>query len=162
MTEPTRRLVLLRHAKSDRPGGVADHDRPLAERGRREAPLAGRWLRDNVPEIDRVLCSTAARARETWRLASAELASPPETRYLDRLYAASGDGLLTAVRELTDETGTVLLVGHNPGLEELLALLAGSDEQLKTSSIAVLDGAGNWSDSGPGWADLTAVTTPRS
>ena len=65
VTDRYRTLLLLRHAKSDYPAGVADHERPLAPRGKREAALAGDWLRANVPAVDAVLCSTATRTRET-------------------------------------------------------------------------------------------------
>jgi phosphohistidine phosphatase len=74
-----RRLVLLRHAKSAWPD-VADHERPLARRGRRDAPVAGRWLRTAGRVPDRVVCSTARRARETWQLAAAELDASPTVR----------------------------------------------------------------------------------
>ncbi|HXT88463.1 MAG TPA: histidine phosphatase family protein, partial [Trebonia sp.] len=77
-----RRLLLLRHAKSDWPD-VADHERPLAKRGRRDAPVVGRWLRTSGYLPDAVICSTAARARQTWELVSAELpsAAPPEVHF---------------------------------------------------------------------------------
>ena len=71
-SSPARRLVLLRHAKSDWPDDVPDHERPLARRGRRDAPAAGRWLRKSGYVPDLVLCSTARRARETWQLAEEE------------------------------------------------------------------------------------------
>ena len=79
-----RTLLLLRHAKSDYPAGVADHDRPLAPRGIREAGLAGDWLRANAPAVDAVLCSTATRTRET--LARTGLDAP--VTFVDRLYDA--------------------------------------------------------------------------
>ncbi len=78
-------LLLMRHAKSEYPAGVADHDRPLAPRGVREAALAGDWLRANVPAIDSVLCSTATRARQT--LARTGIDAP--VRYVERLYGAT-------------------------------------------------------------------------
>ncbi len=161
MSGAGRRLILLRHSKSDRHADVDDHGRPLAERGRAEAPLAGRWLRDRLAGLDLVVCSTAARARETWELAGAEFDTEPSTRHDERLYAASADGLLTVVRELPDSARSVLFVAHNPGLEDLVTVLTGSREQLRTSAIAVLDSPAGWSDGGGGWARLTSLTTPR-
>jgi phosphohistidine phosphatase len=115
-----RRLIVLRHAKSDWSGGVADHDRPLAGRGRREAALAGRWLGQNAADIDLVVCSSAKRARQTWKLVAKQLDNVPPSRVDDRLYAASVRGLLAVVRKLPDSARAVLLIGHNPGLEELI------------------------------------------
>lgn len=156
-----RRLVVLRHAKSSWSGGLADHERPLAGRGRREAPLAGRWLAEHVDRIDLVVCSSAVRARQTWKRAGAELDPAPEVRVDDRVYAASERELLAVVRELPDRAATVLVVGHNPGLEDLVEVLTGAPRELKTSSIAVLSGRGDWAGIGPGWARLEAVGTPR-
>jgi phosphohistidine phosphatase len=119
----TRRLVLLRHAKSDWPD-VPDHDRPLAKRGRRDAPVVGRWLkrRGYVPQF--VLCSTARRTRETWKLAAPETGASPQVRYEARAYAATAGTLLELVRGMPDQCETALLIGHNPGISQLAVLLA--------------------------------------
>ncbi len=154
------RLVVVRHAKSDWPAGVADRDRPLAERGRRDATAAGRWVRDNAGPIDLARCSTAARARQTWDLMAAHLGEPA-VRYEDRIHSASAGDLLALVRELPAEAGTVLLVGHNPGLTDLVRLLAGGRPELKTASVAVLGWPGPWADAGPAAASLAALATPR-
>jgi phosphohistidine phosphatase len=138
-------LVLLRHAKSDWDGEEADIDRPLARRGRREAPDAGRWISGNLPVLDLAVVSPAVRARETWDLVAAELAASPPVTFDERVYAASVDDLLTVVRGLPAAAATVLLVGHNPGLEELAYLLTGGIVPMPTSAIAVLDSAGDWS-----------------
>jgi phosphohistidine phosphatase len=168
---PLRRLVVLRHAKSARPPDVPDHDRPLAPRGRRDAPAAGRALAaaDCLPDL--ALCSTAVRARQTWELASAQWGTPPPVRHDPRLYAADAPGLLAVVRETPPEVGTLLLVGHNPGLEDLVLDLAGDglDDTLErvrakfpTSALAVLSWRGtDWSALTPGAALLTWVTVPR-
>jgi len=156
-----RRLVILRHAKSEWPDGVADRRRPLAGRGRREAPLAGRWLNEHVGKIDLVLCSPAQRTRETWACVAKELDAVPESRIEDRLYPGSPKDLLAVVHQLSDEAGTVMLIGHNPGLEDLVAALSQAECVLKTSSIAVLSGGGGWADIAPGWATLDAGVTPR-
>lgn len=125
-----RRLLVMRHAKSAWPEGVADHDRPLGPRGLRDAPAAGRFLAENGGPPDLVLCSPARRARHTWELAAAELGSPVPTPTLHepRLYGADGDELLDVLHGVPDEVATLLLVGHNPGLEDLVLLLsAGAD-----------------------------------
>jgi len=98
-----RRLIALRHAKSDWSGAVADHDRPLAGRGRREAALAGRWLRENAADIDLVVCSSAKRARQTWKLVAKQLDNVPPARVDDRLYAASVRGLLAVIRLIAQD-----------------------------------------------------------
>ncbi len=167
-TEVTRRLVLLRHAKSDWPD-VADHERPLAKRGRRDSPTVGRWLGRSGYVPDAVVCSTARRARETWELAAAGLAdavpgAAPQVRYEPRVYEATVLGLLMLVREFPDDQHTVLLVGHNPGLAELAVGLAAPPPQppsaFPTAAVAVLGVAGSWAETGPGEARLLAFAVP--
>lgn len=156
-----QRLVLLRHAKSAWRGDLADHERPLASRGRREAPLAGRWLAEHVGGIDLVVCSTAVRTRQTWELVRAELPGTPEFRAEDRLYDAGAGDLVRVVRELPATAGTALMIGHNPGLEDLVGTLTGDWPTMLTSTIAVLAVPGEWSEIAPGQLTLTAVETPR-
>ncbi|MER5435426.1 histidine phosphatase family protein [Streptomyces sp. NPDC002588] len=168
---PLRRLVILRHAKSAWPEGVPDHQRPLASRGRRDAPAAGRALAEADCLPDLALCSTAVRARQTWDLASAEWGTPPPVRFDRRLYAAGVPDLLAVVRETPAEAETLLLVAHNPGLEELVLALAGDalegslDEvrrKFPTSAIAVLAWHGpTWRSLRPGGALLIAMIVPR-
>jgi phosphohistidine phosphatase len=163
-TDFPRRLVLLRHAKSDWPEDVSDHDRPLAARGRRDAPLVGRWLARSGYAPDTVVCSTANRARQTWELAAAELPRPPDPRFEPRVYEATVLGLLMLVRELPDEVRTVAVVGHNPGLAELVVGLAAPPPQppasFPTAAVAVLGIPGPWSLAGPGEARLLAFAVP--
>ncbi len=156
-----RRLVILRHAKSAWPDGVPDQQRPLAGRGRRDGPAVGRWLRDHVGAIDLVVCSPAVRARQTWELAAAELAALPRVRHDETLYGASADELLEVVRTLPRTARTAVIVGHNPGLEDLAELLTGRSVPLKTSGIAVLVDPASWPDVSPGGCTLAAVGTPR-
>lgn len=129
---------MLRHAKSDWSGDEPDHDRPLAPRGRRQAPEAGRWLAAEAGPIDLAVVSTALRAQQTWALASAELAVAPDRVDEERAYAASGRVLATLLEEYADRA-TVVLVGHNPGVEDLVHQLTGEWVALPTSAIAVVD-----------------------
>ena len=160
MDGPGRTLILLRHAKSDWSGNEADFLRPLAKRGRRQAPEAGRWLAANIGRVDLAVVSPAERARESWLLASAELTDQPQVRFDDRVYAASGDALLGVVQELPDEANTVLLVGHNPGIEHLVSTLTGLEVSMPTSGLAVIAVPGPWSTSGPSSATLRASGRP--
>lgn len=153
-------LILLRHGKSDWSGGEPDHLRPLARRGRRQVPEAGRWLADNVGGIDLAVVSPAVRTRETWRLAAAELAVPPPVREDARVYGGSVPSLLGVVRELPEEAATVVLVGHNPGLEDLVASLTGHRESIPTSALAVIDLPGSWSAAAGQTAVLRAHGRP--
>lgn len=154
---PELTLILFRHAKSDQSSTEADIDRPLNPRGLRQAPEAGRWLADNIDAIDLAVVSPAYRARTTWELASAELDQQPQTRIDDRIY---GGSLLSVVRDLPDDAHTVVLVGHNPGMEDLASLLSNASVPMPTSAIAVLDAATPWSSAGDSWATLRAEGRP--
>lgn len=154
MRDEYRLLVLMRHAKSSYPRGVpdhiADHDRPLAPRGVREAGLAGDWLRANVPAIEEVLCSTAMRARET--LAHSGIEAP--VRYTARLYGAAPGTVIEEIKAVSDEVTTSLIVSHEPAISAVTLALAGlgtKNEAIQhistkfpTSGIAVLKVTGRW------------------
>ena len=162
-----RTLVLMRHAKSDYPDGVPDHERPLAPRGIREAGLAGAWLEENLPVFDAVLCSSATRTRQT--LARSGVDAP--VSYLDRLYGASPGAVIDEVNKVADDVATLLVVGHEPTMSHLTLGLAGpgSDrgaaEQIAlkypTSAIAVLQVDGPWSDLELNGAQLVTFHIPR-
>ncbi|MQY13730.1 hypothetical protein SRB5_38810 [Streptomyces sp. RB5] len=165
-----RRLVVLRHAKSDWPDGVPDLRRPLAQRGRRDAPAAGRWLRGQGFRPDAVLCSPARRTRQTWELIADQLDDPPAASFEDRLYHAEADAVLDVVRETPKRARTLLLVGHNPELQELVLGLAKKGdgktletarEKFPTSAVAVLDLKGDWRELAWGGARLRRVVVPR-
>jgi phosphohistidine phosphatase len=166
-----RRLVLLRHAKSAWPD-VADHERPLARRGRRDAPVAGGWLRAAGLVPDRVVCSTARRARETWQLAAAELDASPTVRFDQRVYGAAAGELLDLARETAPGARTLLIVGHDPAMQELTVALAGARAgdadalervrvKFPTAAIAVIEFTGTWQGLRPQQARLTAFVVPR-
>ncbi|NBB70319.1 MAG: histidine phosphatase family protein [Alphaproteobacteria bacterium] len=127
MIEPRlpRRLVLLRHAKSSWQSNAArDVDRPLAPRGEDAAPDIGRFLaeRDLWPEW--VLCSPAKRTRQTWKRLQPTVEIPPAVVYDPALYLASARTILARVKETPARITTVMVIGHNPGLQELAAELA--------------------------------------
>jgi phosphohistidine phosphatase len=141
---PTRRLVLLRHAKSAWPD-LPDHDRPLAGRGRGDAPAIGRWLRETGCIPDLVWCSTAERATQTWQLAAAELGADPPVSYEPRMYGATGGELADLIRQAPARTSTLLLVGHNPGIQELAVTLSAADGDRDTAAAG---DTGNAPDAG--------------
>jgi len=153
-------LVLLRHAKSAYPDGVSDHDRPLSERGLREAPVAGRELAERIPTFDLALVSSGLRAQQTWQSVCRSL-SVGQQRISPDLYLAGSDELLAVVCQLPEGAGDVLLVGHNEGIEELASLLSGVPVTMKTSTFAILRSAGAWRDWGPGTASLDEVVVAR-
>lgn len=163
-----RTLLLMRHAKSDYPEGVADHDRPLAPRGIREAGLAGDWLRASAPAVDAVLCSTATRARQT--LANTGIDAP--ARFSERLYGATPGSMITEINATGDDVATLLVIGHEPTMSGLALVLADNDgtdtavverisTKFPTSAIAVLAVPGTWGDVEPGRAALTGLEIPR-
>ena len=157
----TRTLILLRHAKSAWPPDTPDAGRPLAARGLRDAPAVGRWLRAQFPKIDCVVCSPAVRAVQTWDLAAAQLDAMPRVSHDERVYGASAHELLAITQELPRGASIAGLVGHNPALEDLLALLTGAQEPLKTSAIAVITTPVAWEAAGPDSGTLEMLATPR-
>ncbi|WP_030417208.1 SixA phosphatase family protein [Streptomyces sp. NRRL S-1448] len=191
MTSPfPARLVVLRHAKSAWPPDVPDHERPLAKRGRRDAPAAGRWLFAEGCVPDLVLCSTSRRTRETWDLVAPELGGRPEVVFEPRVYGASAAELLDVLREIPEQRRTVLLIGHQPGVQDVVLSLAETEEsggageregavegegegdvgggalarvraKFPTAGVAVLALSGAWADLAPGTAALTHFAVPR-
>jgi phosphohistidine phosphatase len=164
-------LLVLRHAKSAYPDGVPDHDRPLALRGERDAAAAARWLHEHGLRPDLVVCSTATRTRQTWERLSPHFDEPgPEVRFDERVYDAPASRLATLLREADPGVGCVLLVGHNPGCEDLvLALcdhgdsgaLSAVQEKYPTCGLAVMDLDGDWGALAAGKASLRRFVVPR-
>ncbi|KAA5827188.1 histidine phosphatase family protein [Saccharopolyspora hirsuta] len=161
MVDAQRKLVLIRHAKSAWPDDVDDFDRPLADRGRRDAPALGRWLRKHAAAIELVLCSPAVRARHTWELAGPEIPAEPVLKHDHRIYAASARELLSVVHEIPPAVMTAAMIGHNPGLEDLINLLTGEPAVLKTASVAVLSTPAPWPDLGEDRATAVEFAKPR-
>ena len=165
-----RRIVLFRHAKADWPQ-MSDHERPLADRGRMDAAVAGRRLADIGIPFDLALCSTAVRTRETWKLAVQEFPQRPKTVYEERIYDASPGELIALLNETSDEVDNLLVIGHNPGMHALADALAGTAEGdalarmnrsgFPTSAIAVVSFTGSWKSLEHGVGTLLDFWTPR-
>lgn len=146
---PIRRLLLLRHAKAERPRlGQADQDRTLNERGRADAARLGAYIGRHGFTPDRALVSPATRTRETWSLVRESAGAPIEATEDGRLYEATDEDILEVVKEAPDEARTLLVVGHNPGLHDLAMLLVASgdlearqrlNEQFPTAALAVIE-----------------------
>jgi len=165
-----RRIVVLRNAKAEW-SDVDDHERPLADRGRKDAPVAGRWLAGSgvIPEL--ALCSTALRCRETWKLIVAELPQRPRTVYEDRLYEASLGELIALVNEVSDEVNDLVLIGHNPGVHAFADALAGEVEGdllarmnrsgFPMAAMAVITFNGSWKAVEHGVGRFVAYWTPH-
>jgi len=154
-----RRLMLLRHAKTERAEpGQRDHDRKLMKRGRADAPTLGAYMahHDLVPDL--ALVSPATRAQETWDLVAAAFDKPPRLETDDRIYNATPHKLLELIAEPRKANG-VLVVGHNPGLHEFaLQLIA----KLPTSGLVVVDvPIEDWRRLRPHSARLDRFVTPR-
>jgi phosphohistidine phosphatase len=142
-----RTLWLMRHAKSawDDPT-LADHDRPLNRRGRNAAPRMACILAAQAPLPQFVLCSTAVRTRQTWDLIAPALPTVP-VDYRESLYHAATTTLWTELRTISDSIASLLMIGHNPGLEDWLAELTGQRESLPTGALVQLTTtADRWSD----------------
>lgn len=164
-----KRLYLLRHAKSswDDPV-VADHDRPLAKRGRRAGAAIARHIEEHGIEPALVLCSTARRARETLELVAPALGGAP-VAFEDELYAASAAELLERLRRVPDDVASVLMIGHNPGMQQLMLRLARPHpelaavaEKFPTAALATLTFAGDrWSRLDSETSELVGVVRPR-
>jgi phosphohistidine phosphatase len=150
------RLIVLRHSKAASPLGTPDLQRPLAGRGRKDAEQAGEELRAANALPDRVICSTALRTRQT--LDGLGLDVPVD--FEDRVYENDAEEILDLLREQSAET--LLLVGHNPSMHQLVFGLTGAvDDHFPTSATAVIEFDGDWADLWPGTGRLVSLWTPR-
>ena len=165
MSTPPRTLLVLRHSKSAYPEGVADFDRPLAPRGVRDAVTLGGWLLGQGLLPDLVVCSTAARTRETWDLINDQLVWPDQDAtvvYDPRVYDAALADLMDVVAETPPETAILALVGHNPGVAQLVLTLTGeSGLSFPTSALAMIDIHQDWDRVIPGHGSLAGLWTPK-
>ena len=150
-----RRLLLMRHAKAERlEAGQSDFDRVLAPRGRTDAKTIGAYLVRHRSIPDRAVISPAARTRETWTQAAGAFGQVPAASFVDRLYDATTDAILEVIRQTADSAGTLLVIGHNPGLQELAAMLIATGDvearerlgrEFPTSALATISFAvENW------------------
>ncbi|MEU6487083.1 histidine phosphatase family protein [Streptomyces sp. NPDC046887] len=169
--DTARRIVLLRHAKADWPQ-VSDHERPLAERGRKDAPVAGRRLAETGIPFGLALCSTATRTRETWKLAVQELSDRPRTVYEERLYEASAGEIIALLNETPEDVRDLLVIGHNPGMHAVAEALSGGAEGdtrsrmnrggFPTAAFAVVSFTAPWKSLEIGVGTLTDYWTPNA
>lgn len=190
-----RTLVLLRHAKAENRDGIADLDRPLTVRGHADAMAAGAWLAQSGHVPNLVLCSPARRTRQTWQqvalaFAEASAAAAPDgdipessiasgvdpeaaraatdlqVRFEPAIYYGTTEDVLQLIRGVDDTVSVLLLVGHNPTISQLSALLdptlTDDVDGLQTSTAAVHRLTGSWRDCGPGTASLLTTHTARA
>lgn len=166
----SRQLLILRHAKSDwDPAAGQDFDRPLAKRGKKEVPKVGRWLREQAPVPDYVVSSPAKRAKKTAIKVCKEMAIDKQQIHWDsRIYEAHAGTLLEVLADCPQTARTVLLVGHNPGLEMLLTYLCATatptpedGKLLPTASVARLELPDDWQRLEQGSANLLSITRPQ-
>jgi phosphohistidine phosphatase len=158
-----KKLLLLRHAKSSwEDTTLPDFERPLNERGRRAAPLIGEFMRERQLRPELVICSPAKRTRETIALVLAASRLETETRYDERIYEATLPRLLEVVSQIADDRTEVLLVGHNPGFENLLERLTGESERMPTAALAriTLD-ADKWTEAAAKGGRLEWLVTAK-
>jgi phosphohistidine phosphatase len=165
-----RRLIVVRHAKSAWPPGVPDRARPLGPRGLRDAPVVGRRIRELVGSVDVVVVSPAQRTQQTWALINEELGHSGPVLTDARVYEAWGAHMIDLVRELPVDAHTVMVLGHEPGVSELVLGLAGPARpdlrdrvatKFPTGAVAVLSAERPWSEFIRGCAALESFSTPR-
>ena len=156
-------LYLLRHAKSSwNDASQRDFERPLSDRGREACALIGEFIEEKGIEFDLVLVSTAVRTRETIDLVKQRAKLRSEVRYDDRIYEATVSQLLEVISQVENDRENVLLVGHNPGMEELLTLLTGVHLRVTTANFAKIKiQATRWSDSLANTGTLDWIIRPK-
>jgi len=164
--------MLLRHAKSAWPDGVDDHERPLSERGRAAALMMGRYMAEHGLLPDLAIVSTARRAQETWALVASALGRDSTLRDEARIYEARSEAILEVIRETAAGVRTLLMIGHNPGFQDLAANLIGEGEKSElarirqkfpTAGLAVVEfDIAGWEKAGAGVGRLKRFVTPKS
>lgn len=162
-------LLLLRHAKSSwADPSLADVERPLAPRGEKAARAIARYLLEKRVRPELVLCSTSHRTRQTFEAIEPSLGRDVAVEYEQELYGASEDELLARIRRVPPEVDTLLMIGHNPGMQDLALLLAGGGarldrlrEKFPTAALATLATADGWAGLKAGGAELVDYVVPR-
>ena len=168
-----RRLLLLRHAKAERlKSGGSDHDRVLADRGRADAAKLGAYLARHAFIPDRAVVSTSARTRQTWSLIVTTFEEAPPASFEERIYEAPPQAILQVINGIGSEVGTLLVVGHNPGMQELAEMLIATgdvearqrlQEDFPTCALAVINFAvADWSQLHPRGGRLERFIKPQS
>jgi phosphohistidine phosphatase len=155
-------LLLLRHAKSSwKDTGLQDFDRPLNGRGKKAAEMIGRFIKKKEIKPDLLISSPAVRARETIETVIKAAKLQSELRFDQRIYEAGPQRLLEIVSQIEEGRSIVLLVGHNPGMEELLHLLTDRVEHMATGTLAGIDLKGEWSRAGEEKGTLGWIVKPK-
>ncbi|HEX7996932.1 MAG TPA: histidine phosphatase family protein [Pyrinomonadaceae bacterium] len=156
-------LFLLRHAKSSwQDASLPDFERPLNERGRRAAPLIGKFMRRQKLQPELILCSPAERARQTVALVRETAALKAELRYDERIYEATVARLRTVVSQIDEKAASALLVGHNPGMEELLQFLTNEIRRMPTAALAHITlNIERWADVKEQSGELVRLIRPK-
>ncbi|QGU07867.1 phosphohistidine phosphatase [Corynebacterium occultum] len=166
----SHRLLVMRHAKSSWATPEPDHERPLNKRGIRDGFAAGQWLAEQIGDIDHVLCSTAARTRLTWERVEDGGARATGISYHEQMYESPVSSFRELITALPESAGTVLFLGHWPGVQDLVREVATRDNhpgwasmdlKFPTSAIAVLEFEGTWEKLQPGDAQLREYVVPR-
>ena len=158
-----RTLYLLRHAKSSwKDASMRDFDRPLKGRGRDAAKQIGKRLASEKSQPVLVVCSPAARTRETAEIVLKHSNLNVDVNFVQRIYEASLRDLLQVVSEIPDDKEVVMMIGHNPGFEELVAYLSGEHRRMPTCTLAKIKlDAGSWKDIKAGEGTLASFITPK-
>jgi phosphohistidine phosphatase len=157
-------VILLRHAKSDwGDASLKDFDRPLAARGERDAPRMGKALRKRGLIPDLIISSPAARAKATIEAAARAAKLDQKIEFDEAVYGASSAELVKLIRGLRDAISCVLLVGHNPGFEDLVGRLSGEPERMPTAALACIEfQVDHWENINDGEGKLAWLITPKS
>jgi phosphohistidine phosphatase len=170
MTQHSRHLLVLRHAKSDwNSGADSDFDRPLAKRGIKDAPLMGRWMKKHNIVPGYIVSSPALRAKQTIEAVAKELGiTKDKIHFDDNIYAASLNTLLNILAACPKASKSILLVGHNPGLDDLVEYLCGNElgytksgKLMTTAALAQIAMPEHWDSLPRHCAGLIAITRPK-
>jgi len=167
-----RTLYLLRHAKSAwGEDDLNDHDRVLNERGREAAPVIGRFLKRKTATIDLAICSSAARAQETWSLVSKELPFQPPVEVDERLYLCGVESMVMRLREVSDDVQSLIIIAHNPDMQILTISLSAdrasqaagrARHKFPTAGLAGFElDIDHWQDLRPDCGELVFFESPK-